>query len=90
MKEIMQGKLKKIIITFFTLVLVFLGITFVGYLIEVELLHDSGYSYLDYLLYILGYGSIDDSNIWFKVVFSIGSLFVFTLFSSACTVTWLE
>ena len=90
MKEIMQGKLKKIIITFFTLVLVFLGITFVGYLIEVELLHDSGYSYLEYLLYLLGYGSIDDSNIWFKVVFSIGSLFVLTLFSSACTVTWLE
>lgn len=90
MKEIIQGKLSKILITFITLVCAFLEITFIGYIIEIELLKDMSYSYLDYLLYLLGYGSIDDSNIWFKVIFSISSLFVLTLFSSACTVTWLE
>lgn len=90
MKEIIQGKLSKILITFVALVGAFLGITFIGYIIEIELFEDMSYSYLDYLLYLLGYGSIDDSNIWFKVIFSISSLFVLTLFSSACTVTWLE
>ncbi len=90
MKEIIQGKLNRVLITFIILVGAFLGITSIGYIIEVELLNELSYSYLDYLLYLLGYGSIDDSNIWFKVVFSISSLFVLTLFSSACTVTWLE
>ena len=73
MKEIVQGKLKRVIITFTILVLSFLGITGIGYLIEVELLNEAEYTYLDYLLYLLGYGSIDNSNIWFKIVFSICS-----------------
>lgn len=90
MKEILIGKIKKTVITFLILVATFMLITFIGYIIEVEILNDLGYSYLDYLIYLLGYGSIDDSNVWFKVVFSISSLFLLALFSSACTVTWLE
>ena len=90
MNEIYKGKIIKTAKTFIILVVAFLGVTFMGYVIETQFFSSSAYTYLDYLLYLLGYGSIDDSNIWFKIAFSVGSLLVLTLFSSACTVTWLE
>ena len=90
MNEIYKGKIIKTAKTFIILVVAFLCVTFMGYVIETQFFRSSAYTYLDYLLYLLGYGSIDDSNIWFKIAFSVGSLLVLTLFSSACTVTWLE
>lgn len=76
--------------TIIFLLIAFFGVTYLGYLFEVEFLKNSTYRFNEYLLYLLGYGSIDESDIGFKLVFSVGSLFVLTLFSSACTVTWLE
>ena len=90
MKEIRKEKIKKFVITFSILVFIFLITTLLGYVIEVRILGESMYSYLDYLLYLLGYGSLDSVNLWFRLFFSIGSLLALTLFSSACTVTWLE
>lgn len=90
MKEIRKEKAKKFVITFSVLVSVFLFITLIGYVIEVKLIGDSIYSYIDYLVYLLGYGSLDSTNVWFRLFFSVGSLLALTLFSSACTVTWLE
>lgn len=90
MKEIRKEKAKKFVITFSVLVSVFLLITLIGYVIEVKLIGDSIYSYIDYLVYLLGYGSLDNVNVWFRLFFSVGSLLALTLFSSACTVTWLE
>lgn len=90
MKEIRIEKTKKIAIIFSILVSVFLLITLIGYIIEIKFLGDSMYSYIDYLVYLLGYGSLDNVNVWFRLFFSVGSLLALTLLSSACTVTWLE
>lgn len=90
MKEIKREKAKKFAITFSILVSIFLLTTLIGYIIEIKLIGDSMYSYIDYLVYLLGYGSLDNVNIWFRLFFSVGSLLVLTVFSSACTVTWLE
>lgn len=90
MKEIRIEKAKKFVLIFTILVSIFLITTLVGYLVEIKFFGDSNYTYVDYLLYLLGYGSLDNLNIWFRLFFSIGSLLSLTLFSSACTVTWLE
>ncbi len=90
MKEITKEKIKKFGMIFSILVALFLFTTLLGYVIEIKFFGDSAYSYVEYLLYLLGYGSLDDVNVWFRLFFSIGSLLALTLFSSACTVTWLE
>ena len=90
MKEIKREKAKKFAITFSILVSIFLLTTLIGYIIEIKLIGDSTYSYIDYLVYLLGYGSLDNVNIWFRLFFSVGSLLALTVFSSECTVTWLE
>lgn len=90
MKEIKKEKAKKFALTFSFLVLLFLLTTWIGYIVEIKFLGDAMYSYIHYLLYLLGYGSLDNVNVWFRLFFSIGSLLALTLFSSACTVTWLE
>ena len=90
MKEIKKERIKKIFITFGFVVLIFFVMTMLGYFIETKLFKDLRYSYHEYLLYLLGYGNLDNINIWFRVIFSICSLVALTYFSSACTVTWLE
>lgn len=90
MKEVKKEKIKKIALILCIIVSMFLLATLIGYIIEIVFLGDATYSYIDYLLYLLGYGELDSVNIWFRLFFSIGSLVALTLFSSACTVTWLE
>lgn len=90
MKEIVWNRFKRGTFIFGSFVLAFILATCLGYFIEVKWLNDLEYSYIDYLLYLLGYGDLEDVNAVFKLVFSISSLTILTLFSSACTVTWLE
>ena len=90
MKEISVSRPKRGTFVFGGFVLIFALATCIGYFVEVKWLNDLEYSYIDYLLYLLGYGDLENVNAGFKLFFSISSLIILTLFSSACTVTWLE
>lgn len=90
MKEISWSRFRRGAFVFGGFVLIFALATCIGYFIEVKWLNDLEYTYNDYLLYLLGYGDLENVNTVFKLIFSIGSLTILTLFSSACTVTWLE
>lgn len=90
MKEIVRSRLKRGVFIFGAFVLAFILATCIGYFVEVKWLNDLEYSYIDYLLYLLGYGDLENVNAVFKLIFSISSLTILTLLSSACTVTWLE
>lgn len=90
MKEISWSRFRRGAIIFGCFVLAFILATCIGYFVEVKWLNDLEYTYNDYLLYLLGYGDLENVNAVFKLVFSISSLTILTLLSSACTVTWLE
>lgn len=90
MKETFKERAAKLVVGVMFFIFIFLSLTLIGYFVEVKLLGESIYSYMDYLLYLLGYGDIGDSDIWFRLFFSVASLIALSLLSSACTVTWLE
>ena len=90
MKEISWSRFRRGAVIFGCFVLTFILATCIGYFAEVRWLNDLEYTYNDYLLYLLGYGDLENVNAVFKLVFSISSLTILTLLSSACTVTWLE
>lgn len=90
MKEAVKERATKLVLGSAFFVFIFLSLTLIGYFIEIKLIGESIYSYIDYLLYLLGYGDIENANIWFRLFFSVASLIALSLLSSACTVTWLE
>ncbi len=90
MKEIRREKAKKAAWIFGGFLLSLGLLTLVGYVVETRFFNELNYSYWDYLIYLLGYGDLGCKNNLFKVIFSILGFVVLALFSSVCTVTWLE
>ncbi len=83
------GKIVKIVVVFLTSLVV---ISFVWYKIEVGRLDapSQNIPFIDYVLYLLGYGEVDIENHYSKTFFSVLSLFVLTLLSSVFTVNLFE
>ncbi len=83
------GKIVKIILVFLTSLAV---ISYIWYKIEMSRLSDPSQAipFIDYVLYLLGYGEVDIENHYSKTFFSVLSLFVLTLLSSVFTVNLFE
>lgn len=83
------GKIIKIIIVFLASLVV---ISYVWYKFEISRLSDPSQAipFIDYVLYLLGYGEVEIDNHYSKTFFSVLSLFVLTLLSSVFTVNLFE
>lgn len=82
-------KLAKIIGIFFVSLFI---ISFIWYHVEVALYPDLSYEtpFIDYVLYIIGYGDISIKDHYLQTGFSIIALFTMTLLSSVFTVSLFE
>lgn len=83
------GKIVKIIFAFLISLAL---ISYVWYKIEMSRLADSSQAipFIDYVLYLLGYGEVNIENHYSKTFFSVLGLFVLTLLSSVFTVNLFD
>ncbi len=81
-------KIAKIVLTFFGCMF---AISFVWYIVESSDLNGAEkIPFIDFVLYLIGYGDLDINNHYSQTVFSVISLFTLTLMSSVFTVNLFE